>query len=357
MKILFAAPITFNRITFFISQYTIGLARAALSLGHEVKVIQTTENMYNPYLWDFLMKEFNILRSLIKPVVDFPHDILLFNQIIREIESFKPDLLFIHLIDTSYLPFFFNKIRGQGVRTFTWLGIKPSKVSSGILRLLRTCDYVFIYDPDYIEYYNNYLKINNVHVVPLGCDVSYFDSVRTEENSQMQYGVDVSFVGLFDKHREKYLKALSGFNLGIWSWNIYDYKSPLIEFHKGIVYGKSMIEVFKSSKIVLNIHRDFEKSGGNYRLFEIPAAGAFQIVDEKKNIGNYFKIGEEIVTFRDENDLRRKVKYYLEHPDEREKIARAGYERVKRDHSLVDRLQKMLGIIYAHDTVSKNVVR
>lgn len=348
MKILFAAPVAFNRTTFFISQYTIGLAKAAKSIGHEVKVIKTTENIYNPYLWNFIkkgfIKEFNIFRILLKPIIDLPHDVLLFNQLLSEVKSFKPDIMFIYLIDTYYIPFFMHKIKKMGIKTFTWLGLHPFMVSSGVIRLIRSCDYTFIYDQEYIKHFNS-MNIYNVSVVPLGCDVSFFDSVQPDEQFRTKYGVDVCFVGLFDKYREKFLNALTNFNLGIWSWNIYDYKTSLIKYNRGVVYGENLVKVLKSAKIALNIHREFEKSGGNYRLFEISASGTFQIVDHKNNIKNYFDIGKEIETFKDKDDLIEKVKYYLEHPDEREKIAKAGYERVKRDHSLVDRIKKMLDII------------
>ncbi len=182
------------------------------------------------------------------------------------------------------------------------------------------------------------MGIHNLRTVPLGCDVDYYDSIEPDEEFRKENAVDVSFVGLFDEHREEYLGALSDFNLGIWSWNIGDYDTPLKKFHRGVAYGESLIKVFKSSKIVLNIHRDFEESGGNYRLFEIPACNALQMVDDKRDIGKYFEVGKEVVTFTSKDDLRRKVEYYLENSEKREEIARAGHDRVKKDHTLIDRM-------------------
>lgn len=182
-------------------------------------------------------------------------------------------------------------------------------------------------------------------MIPLGCDVSYYASVNPDTETKKKLRADVSFVGLFDPFREKYLKALSEFNLGVWSWNIKDYNTPLRKFHRGTAFGESMVKVFKSSKIVINIHREFEINGGNYRLFEIPACGAFQLVDNKKEIGKHFEIGKEIVTFDDEDDLKSKVRYYIANESEREKIARAGYERTRRDHSLVSRMKEIIAVL------------
>jgi len=104
------------------------------------------------------------------------------------------------------------------------------------------------------------------------------------------------------------------------------------------------VEVIRSSKIALNIHKEYEKNGGNYRLFEIPACETFQLVDEKEKIGSYFENGKEIVTFKNEKELKAKVQYYLDHEKLREKIAQAGYDRVKKDHTLTQRMKKLLEI-------------
>jgi len=345
MRILFAAPITFDRITFFVSQYFVGLAKAAQQLGHEVQVVQTTENMYNPHLWKFMEKDFATFRKYFKPLTDAPHDILLAHQLRSEIRQFRPDILMMCLGDTFYLPFFIDRMKNSKVRVFVWLGLHPSLVSSGVHRFLRTADCTLIYDPAYISYYEQKLSINNTCIVPLGCDVSYYQSVSPDDKFKQENGTDVSFIGMFDKYRERFLMSLSEFNLGIWSWNIKDYSTPLLNFHRGTVFADDMIKVLKSSKIGLNIHRDFEISGGNYRLFEIPACGVMQLVDEKRDVGKYFEVGKEIVTFSGEDDLVEKVRYYLEHPDERDKIARAGFERVTKDHTLSQRMEIILQLM------------
>lgn len=344
MKILFAAPVTYHKYTFFISHYVTGLAKAAKTLGHEVRLVQTTENIYNPIMWKFVEDIFFEFRKRRKWLADFPHDLLLMYQIMREVKDFKPDMLFIHPLDTYYLPHIINKIKQRGTRVIVWLGVHPARVSNGIQRLAKKADITLIYDNSYSSYYENELNMHHVRIVPLGCDVDYHESVNPDTEFVNKNGVDVCFVGLFDEHREKYLEVVSRYNLGIWSWNIVDHDTDLKKFYRGVVYGDDLIKVYKSSKIVLNIHRDFEISGGNYRLFEIPACRAFQIVDEKADITKYFEIGKEIVTFKNEYDLRGKVEYYLANPKEREEIAMAGYNRVKRDHTIIDRMKRIIDI-------------
>jgi spore maturation protein CgeB len=61
---------------------------------------------------------------------------------------------------------------------------------------------------------------------------------------------------------------------------------------------------------------------------------------------DYYKLGEEIVVYENDRDLVDKIKYYLVHEEDREAIAKAGYERTLRDHSTERRFEdifKMIG--------------
>ncbi|MDP2598439.1 MAG: glycosyltransferase, partial [Candidatus Liptonbacteria bacterium] len=51
--------------------------------------------------------------------------------------------------------------------------------------------------------------------------------------------------------------------------------------------------------------------------------------------------GEEIVVYKDNKDLAEKIKYYLAHPEEREAIAKRGYERTIREHSTERRFEEI----------------
>ena len=342
MKILLAAPVSFDRITYFISDYFVGLAQALVKLGHEVRLVKTTENIYNPLIPKVFSNDFITFRRYLKSIVDAPHDLLLKRQLLREVLEFMPDILLFHVIDTGSIASVIPKIRSKGVKVFVWLGIHPSQVSCGVHDLLRKSDRTLYYDTSYKEYYESVLGIDNLFCLPLGCDLDHFDAIVPDEDFEIRNGVDVCFAGIFDTHREKYLLALQDFNLGVWSWNINDFDTPLKRFHRGNAHGDDLVRIYKSSKIVLNIHRSFERNGGNYRLFEIPSAGAFQMVDYKPGLSECFDLGKELVTFTDENDLRDKVAFFLANNSERKAIARAGHERVKRDHTLVHRMEYLI---------------
>ncbi len=159
-----------------------------------------------------------------------------------------------------------------------------------------------------------------------------------------EYLCDVGFVGTLMPDnlysgRVAALESLSDFNLGIWS--VHDAPKSLQRFYRGEALGERMLQVLSSVKISINVHGDFMRYGGNMRLFESAALGAFQIVDDLPGVRRWFTPGEHLVTFADAADLQDKARYYLAHDDEREKIAAAGRAHVLEHHRVEQRLESV----------------
>jgi glycosyltransferase involved in cell wall biosynthesis len=108
------------------------------------------------------------------------------------------------------------------------------------------------------------------------------------------------------------------------------------------VIGDDMVDAINSYKIHLNcnISNDI-----NYRTFETTGCGTFLITNYTPGLEKLFDFDKEIVVYNDLNDLDNKVKYYLENEEEREKIAKAGYERSKKDHTYYERAKTLVNII------------
>ncbi len=99
---------------------------------------------------------------------------------------------------------------------------------------------------------------------------------------------------------------------------------------KGTVdYKKEMPLVFNHSRINLNISLRSIRSGIPLRVIDIMSCGGFVLSNYQQEIAEYFKEDEEIAMFRSKDEAIEKIRYYLEHENERAAIARAGYEAVK----------------------------
>jgi len=151
-----------------------------------------------------------------------------------------------------------------------------------------------------------------------------------------------------------------GINLRIRSWSNlpeeqtdevapYWHESELSGLVCGTIsHGAELNKLYNVGKI----HLYFPGGGqSNSHLLNGMAAGAFFLVKAHPpdrladTIGKMFQLGRELITFASPKDLLRKVGYFLAHPEERQRIAQAGREKVLAHHNYQQRMREMLGII------------
>jgi spore maturation protein CgeB len=341
MKWLFAAPLSGVRTSIFISNYYSSLARAAERAGVIVEMHDTEEVIASPRVPPFV-------RSLYRPlshIVD-RHRLLTImeggmkRKLVEHVRRFLPDVVFLYVINAQSMDSAVREIKKIGCKVVMWRGLSPDNLSEGIRRVLSEIDCLFIYDKTYVSLYHR-LGCRKVELVPLGIDTRYIDSISPGSGMPK-----ISFIGMIDDKRFRLLSRLADLSLGVWSWNYSRSAYPILaSLFRGEASGDKAISILKSSLVSLNAHRDFEQSGGNYRLFEIAASGALQLVDDMPDISRYFTPGEEIITYRNENDLRDKVLYYLRNENERCQIAANAYQRVKRSHDIDDRFKLISDVV------------
>ena len=114
----------------------------------------------------------------------------------------------------------------------------------------------------------------------------------------------------------------------------------------GVVnYATDMPKVFRCSKINLNLTSKSIKTGVPLRIFDILGAGGFLITNYQQELTEYFEIGQDLVIYENEEDLIQKIKYYLEHEEERVEIARKGQEKVRKMYTWKQRIEDIMEIV------------
>jgi hypothetical protein len=104
-------------------------------------------------------------------------------------------------------------------------------------------------------------------------------------------------------------------------------------------------DLYGNSKIILN---DCINDDLNWRVFEALASGAMLLTPRvSSETLELFPDGEALVTYEAHNveDAVRKIRYYLEHEEERRRIAWSGYTRVKATHLAEHRARQLLSVI------------
>lgn len=141
--------------------------------------------------------------------------------------------------------------------------------------------------------------------------------------------------------RQRILEAVSGrFQTVLYSGR----KTPELPMVKNMGYAeylKQMPEMFKRSKINLNITLRSILSGIPLRVLDIMGAGGFALSNYQIEIEEYFKLNEEIVVYYSIEDCLEKIGYYLAHEEEREEIAEKGCRKVRQEFSYENQFRKI----------------
>ena len=77
------------------------------------------------------------------------------------------------------------------------------------------------------------------------------------------------------------------------------------------------------------------------REFEAPMSGALYLTGYSEELEEMFEPGKEVVTYRNQYELLDKAKYYLNNPEEAEKIRLGGRTRALRDHTYHIRFKQL----------------
>jgi spore maturation protein CgeB len=99
--------------------------------------------------------------------------------------------------------------------------------------------------------------------------------------------------------------------------------------------------------VSLNLHHPMNDiAGTNTRTFELAAAGACQLADHRDDLATLFKPGQELLTFRDLGELRRRLGYHLAHPDESRAIGENARRRALAEHTISHRVGELLDALH-----------
>ncbi len=105
-------------------------------------------------------------------------------------------------------------------------------------------------------------------------------------------------------------------------------------------FGIDMYQILCDSAIVFNRHTEAIKGYvGNMRMFETTGVGSCLLTDTATNMADLFEADSEVVTYSSAEECLEKLHYLLEHPEEREAIARKGQTRTLKDHSIARRCE------------------
>jgi hypothetical protein len=196
-----------------------------------------------------------------------------------------------------------------------------------MLHLAQFFDYVFIAQRDYVTQFQ---QVNpNTFWLPLACDTEIHKRDQTEKV------YEVGFVGHWQRPPDR-LKLLNLLSRDFMMNDFRRYFRP-----------EEMARVYTRSKIVFNkpVNGDL-----NMRVFEAMACGSLLVTQRIQNgQEELFHEGKHLVTYNSDEEAVDAVRYYLDHSEERERIAEQGYQEAVSKHTYLHRAQKILETVSQQD--------
>jgi len=273
---------------------------------------------------------------------------LIEDSIIDILSSFKPDLI-ITMGHTSE----HTKEKQELIRKYVtctnipnvyWATEDPGYTLSFSLPLIQTIepDFVFTICPARVDFYRKQ-SIPSAHL-----DFGYHSSVHFPAQVHEKYKASIAIVAngypmLYEKRPDHYrFKALRSLlspflkeimRIDFWGryWDKMEHilgkKIPDEWIHGFIPYTEAN-KVYSSADIILGVQNHDTQL--TQRTYEVLGSGGFLLTNDTSEIRRLFSPGQDMIVSHSSEETIELVRYYLDHPEERMKIKKAGMESVKK---------------------------
>ena len=340
--------------------YLSSLVNACKTLGHEVLKLNLTEfKKEKGSYWQARLAKLGIKDLEVK----YYQKMNL--QFIEITKAFNPDIC-IMINGTNIMQDFlaYLKVNKIATRLFMIDSIQ-SNVFRPFLENLAYYDKIFSYEPSDLEFLAD--KHNEANYLFVGYDSSIFYPLQ--KIKQQEY--DICFIGALYPFRLELLERVASYayhnnrkmivqttsrypKKDIWHAPrnfIRDikFKVKYAYLDKYLVdaplYNEKLSEFYQKSKICINMHAGQNNNlhtGPNPRTFEILGCRAFQLIDAGHLDYLHLENGRHLVEYQDAEQLCESIDYYLDHAEERRKIALAGYECAREKYIMEQCARKLL---------------
>ncbi len=248
-------------------------------------------------------------------------------ELSRKLESFQPQLVLL-IRGISYN----HDVLGKVPCLFGWWVEREERVPEA-LREINLFDWYFFMNRSCVETAHAQGFINSSYLSH-SVDPAAFHPIPGSEKK-----FDMCFVGNWSPKRQEYLEAALKVSTNIVIYGRKWRKKNLFNrslFHcvKGTyIEGEDLNRLYNASRIVLNVTNwgkgeGAKRSGMNMRVLEVPATGSFLLTDGSRELSEFLVAGEHIAVYEGLDDFSRSIRFWLDRPEARARIAEQGARHV-----------------------------
>lgn len=268
------------------------------------------------------------------------------------VAEFDPDLCIV-LAQAPVSPAFPERMAQLGAITAFWY-VENWRHLPYWQEIAPLYDYFFHIQPGAFEEKLTQAGCKYHAFVQTACDPTQHHPVELEEDDEKAiYGCDLSFAGAGYYNRIAFFQGLTDYDFRLWGvdWASREL-APLVVGGEQRFDSATFMKIVAGSRINLNLHSSTTAEGVdpkcdaiNPRVFEIAAAGGFQICDPCVGLDQHFDFDKELPVYHNLRECRALIDHYLAHDDERKAIAKAAQARALAEHTYSHRAQQMIDLM------------
>lgn len=290
---------------------------------------------------------------------DLGHEVLFVfldqeQSILPYLQSFKPDYVFNDGGNNRFYKIF-PYVEEYGIPHIYWAIEDPVQFEELSLLYAPRSSHIFTPCQESIADYNRHG--HDAHLLMFACHPQFHRSAPPDP----RFNHDIIFVGNNYGYHPARMKGVNDILRALVD-NNYDIKIYGNEWwldtsqpyyigpshYGGIMANEDLPAACATAKIIIGLHSvDTSLTMMSMRTFEILGAGGFYLTQWTPSIEYHFKNHYHLVWSKSSVETFELVNWYLEHPEERQRIARQGQQEVYEKHTYHHRLQSILPLLEA----------
>lgn len=231
-------------------------------------------------------------------------------------------------------PFLTLRNRRPGLPLLCWnMDVRPRLKDYGaeLLKLFAMVDIMFTVAEGQIPAYRELRNMRLTVYVPQGCDPRYDNRVVKREVKRS----DIFFAGDHKRTRDGRIEFFA---------ELMDRYGDRAWISRGKLIGRAHSIAVQRAKICLGWVADPANAMRSQRDCKILGAGGFLLTRRGVGIENHFLVGEELEVFDTPSECFDKIEFYLSHPEERQRIADAGFKAAHKRDTYTHHVRKLLRV-------------
>ncbi|SHJ00922.1 CgeB family protein [Flavobacterium terrae] len=330
MKIALLGSKNFDSLEFHIND-------TLVHMGHEVHHVDMSDVINIPYKYNYWATKL------------FPkYDSNIFKKIAHKIISIQPDLV---ICTYRFINPICIKIIKNNLKSTPVIHINPDAVTTFGYQQIFASEYdaYFTKDPFIVNFMKDKMGLNAFYL-PEALNSRYHKSPNKDrEILESEINIDVVAFGTMYPYRSKMIDKLIDSGINVSLFGVPDKRFPnqkiMKNFRNEYITGERKADVLFGSKIIFNNFHYAEINSANVKFFEIAGIGGFQICDYKPILEEYSFVDLKEFTFKTIDQAIELIRYYIDEPTLRYKIAFEQQAHFTLHHTYEKRLEQILKIV------------